>query len=77
MSQAGILSKNSHGIISVKPGARRALHCMVPPQYLRPGSSNVETKPKLFCLYLTDLDVLTWLSTNKQMRAAPPLQNVN
>ena len=51
MSQVGYLYKNSHGIISIKPGARRALHCMVPPQYLRPGSSNVETKSKLLCLY--------------------------
>ena len=30
-----------------------------------------------FVSILTDLDVLTWLPQNKQMHAAPPLQNVN
>ena len=30
-----------------------------------------------FVSILTDLDVLTWLPQNKQMDAAPTLQNVN
>ena len=72
-----ILIENSHGIISTKPGARRALHCMVPPQYLTPGFQMWKQCQSYFVSILTDLGVLTSLPPNKQMHAAPPLQNVN